>query len=148
EDYLRYRVRSVEYMGEGFRAARIPIVEPPGGHAIFVDARAMLTHIPPGQLPAQSLACAFYREGGIRTVEVGTVMFGHTDAATGEQVPAPQDLLRLALPRRVYTQSHVDYVAEVAARVATHRDRLTGYRIVAEPATLRHFTATFEPIAG
>ncbi len=145
EDYLRYRVRSVEYMGEGFRAAGIPIVEPPGGHAIFVDARALLPHIPPGRLPAQSLACALYVEGGIRTVEVGTVMFGHT-APSGEQLPAEHDLLRLALPRRVYTQSHVDYVVEVAAAVAGERERLRGYRIVEEPAALRHFTARFEPV--
>jgi tyrosine phenol-lyase len=136
EDYLRYRVRSVEYMGEGFRQAAIPIVEPPGGHAIFVDARALLPHIPPAALPAQSLACALYLEGGIRTVEVGTVMFGPM---------AEQDLLRLALPRRVYTQSHVDYVVEVAAAVAADRARLGGYRIVEEPAALRHFTARFEP---
>jgi tyrosine phenol-lyase len=137
EDYLRYRVRSVEYMGEGFRSAGVPIVEPPGGHAVFVDARAMLPHIPPAHLPAQSLACAFYLEGGIRTVEVGTVMFGPG---------AEHDLLRLALPRRVYTQSHVDYVVEVAAAVAAGRDRLGGYRIVEEPAALRHFTARFEPL--
>ena len=137
EDYLRYRVRSVEYMGEGFRSAGIPIVEPPGGHAIFVDARALLPHVPPEQLPAQSLACAFYLEGGIRTVEVGTVMFGPA---------AEHDLLRLALPRRVYTQSHVDYVVEVAAAVAADRDRLGGYRIVEEPAALRHFTARFAPV--
>jgi tyrosine phenol-lyase len=147
EDYLRYRIRSIEYMGEGFRAAGIPIVEPPGGHAIFVDARGLLPHVPPSLLPAQSLACALYAAGGIRSVEVGTVMFGHTDPATGEQVPAPQDLLRLALPRRVYTQSHVDYVVEVAAAVARDRDHLGGYRIVDEPSRLRHFSARFEPVA-
>lgn len=137
EDYLQYRVRSVEYMGEGFRRDGIPIVEPPGGHAIFVDARALLPHVPPAQLPAQSLACALYLEGGIRTVEVGTVMFGPA---------AEHDLLRLALPRRVYTQSHVDYVVEVAGAVAAERDRLGGYRIVEEPSALRHFTARFEPL--
>jgi tyrosine phenol-lyase len=148
EDYLRYRVRSVEYMGEGFREAGVPIVEPPGGHAIFVDARAMLPHIPAPLLPAQSLACALYVAGGIRSVEVGTVMFGHTDGVTGEQVPAAQDLLRLALPRRVYTQSHVDYVIEVVAAVAAQRERLGGYRIVEEPGALRHFSARFAPVGG
>ncbi|MGA8015038.1 MAG: tryptophanase [Candidatus Dormiibacterota bacterium] len=146
EDYLRYRVRSIEYMGEGFRAAGIPIVEPPGGHAIFVDARALLPHVSPSLLPAQSLACALYVTGGIRSVEVGTVMFGHTDPSTGAQVPAAQDLLRLALPRRVYTQSHVDYVIEVAGAVASRRDSLSGYRIVEEPSALRHFTARFAPV--
>ena len=145
EDYLRYRVRSVEYLGEGLRAAGVPIVEPPGGHAIFIDARSFLPHIPPSRLPGQSLACALYLEGGIRSVEVGTVMFGHTDPASGEQVPAPQDLLRLALPRRVYTQSHVDYVIEVAAAVAADKETLRGYRIVEEPSALRHFTARFAP---
>lgn len=137
EDYLQYRVRSVEYMGEGFRRDGIPIVEPPGGHAIFVDARALLPHVPPAQLPAQSLACALYLEGGIRTVEVGTVMFGPA---------AEHDLLRLALPRRVYTQSHVDYVIEVVQRLAAKRDTLGGYRIVSEPPALRHFSAVFEPL--
>ncbi|HXZ99927.1 MAG TPA: tryptophanase [Candidatus Binatia bacterium] len=146
EDYLRYRLRSVEYLGEGFRSAGIPIVEPPGGHAIFVDARAMLPHVPPSRLPGQSLACALYSEGGVRSVEVGTVMFGRTDPVTGDQVPAAMDLLRLALPRRVYTQSHVDYVIEVAGHVAERRDRLGGYRIVGEPSALRHFSATYQPV--
>ncbi len=145
EDYLRYRLRSVEYLGNGIRSAGLPIVEPPGGHAVFIDAGAALPHIPPELLPGQALACAFYIEGGIRTVEVGTVMFGRTDPATGLQVPAGHDLLRLALPRRVYTQSHVDYVVEIAARIAEERDALRGYRIAWEPTALRHFTARFEP---
>ena len=146
EDYLRYRLRSAEYLGEGIRNADVPIVEPPGGHAVYVDARAALPHIPPSDLPGQAFSCALYLEGGVRTVEIGTVMFGHTDPATGRQVPGEHDLVRLALPRRVYTQSHVDYVIEVVERLARKRDSLTGYRIVSEPPALRHFSATFEPL--
>ncbi len=146
EDYLRYRLRSAEYLGDGIRAAGIPIVEPPGGHAVYVDARAALTHIPPEELPGQALSCALYLEGGVRTVEVGTVMFGHTDPESGRQVPGEHDLVRLALPRRVYTQSHVDYVIEVVQRVAQKRDTLTGFRIASEPPALRHFSAVFEPL--
>jgi tyrosine phenol-lyase len=146
EDYLRYRLRSAEYLGDGIRQVGIPIVEPPGGHAVYVDARAALAHIPPGDLPGQAFSCALYLEGGVRTVEIGTVMFGHTDTATGQQVPGEHDLVRLALPRRVYTQSHVDYVIEVAGRVARNRGSLSGFRIVAEPPALRHFSAVFEPL--
>ena len=146
EDYLRYRLRSAEYLGEGIRKAGIPIVEPPGGHAVYVDARAALPHIPPEELPGQAFSCALYLEGGVRTVEIGTVMFGHTDDATGRQVPGEHDLVRLALPRRVYTQSHVDYVIEVVEALARKRSSMRGYRIVSEPPALRHFTATFEPL--
>jgi tyrosine phenol-lyase len=147
EDYLRYRLRSAEYLGEGIRRAGVPIVEPPGGHAVYVDARAALPHIAPENLPGQAFSCALYLEGGVRTVEIGTVMFGHTDPETGRQVPGEHDLVRLALPRRVYTQSHVDYVIEVVEKVARNRDSLCGYRVVTEPPALRHFSATFEPIA-
>ena len=146
EDYLRYRLRSAEYLGDGIRNAGIPIVEPPGGHAVYIDARAMLPHVPPDLLPGQALSCALYVEGGVRSIEVGTVMFGHTDPKTGKQVPADKDLVRLALPRRVYTQSHVDYVIEVAESLARNRAAIGGYRIVSEPAALRHFTAVFEPV--
>jgi len=146
EDYLRYRLRSAEYLGEGIRSAGIPIVEPPGGHAVYVDARGALPHIPPEELPGQAFSCALYLEGGVRTVEIGTVMFGHTDPASGRQVPGERDLVRLALPRRVYTQSHVDYVIEVVEAVARKRSSISGYRIVSEPRALRHFSATFEPI--
>jgi Tryptophanase len=146
EDYLRYRLRSAEYLGAGIRDAGIPIVEPPGGHAVYIDARAMLPHVPPELLPGQALSCALYVEGGVRSIEVGTVMFGRTDPQTGKQVPADKDLVRLALPRRVYTQSHVDYVIEVAQFLARNRAAIGGYRIVSEPAALRHFTAVFEPI--
>ena len=147
EDYLRYRLRSAEYLGEGIRRAGVPIVEPPGGHAVYVDARAALAHIAPENLPGQAFSCALYLEGGVRSVEIGTVMFGHTDPETGRQVPGEHDLVRLALPRRVYTQSHVDYVIEVVERVARTRESLRGYRVVSEPPALRHFSATFEPIA-
>jgi tyrosine phenol-lyase len=146
EDYLRYRLRSAEYLGAGLRKAGIPIVEPPGGHAVYIDARAMLTHVPADLLPGQALSCALYVEGGVRSVEVGTVMFGRTDPRTGRQVPADKDLVRLALPRRVYTQSHIDYVIEVAERLALNRASIRGFRIVAEQAALRHFTAKFAPI--
>jgi tyrosine phenol-lyase len=146
EDYLRYRLRSAEYLGDGIRNAGIPIVEPPGGHAVYIDARAMLRHIPPHLLPGQALSCALYVEGGVRTIEVGTVMFGHIDPKTGKQVAADKDLVRLALPRRVYTQSHIDYVIEVAESLARNRTAIGGYRIVSEPPALRHFTAVFEPV--
>ncbi len=146
EDYLRYRLRSAEYLGDGIRSAGIPIVEPPGGHAVYIDARAMLPHVPPDLLPGQALSCALYVEGGVRSIEVGTVMFGHTDPAIKKQVPADKDLVRLALPRRVYTQSHVDYVIEVAGHLARNRAAIRGYRIVSEPAALRHFTAVFAPV--
>ena len=146
EDYLRYRLRSAEYLGDGIRKAGIPIVEPPGGHAVYIDARAMLSHVPPDLLPGQALSCALYVEGGVRTIKVGTVMFGHRDPKTGKQVPADKDLVRLALPRRVYTQSHIDYVIEVAESLARNRAAIGGYRIVSEPAALRHFTAVFEPV--
>jgi tyrosine phenol-lyase len=146
EDYLRYRLRSAEYLGAGLRTAGIPIVEPPGGHAVYIDARAMLPHIPPELLPGQALSCALYIEGGVRSVEIGTVMFGRTHPKTGKQVAADKDLVRLALPRRVYTQSHVDYVIEVAGCLVQNRTSIRGYRIVSEPSALRHFSAVFAPV--
>ena len=114
---------------------------------MYIDARATLPHIPPEELPGQALSCALYLEGGVRTVEIGTVMFGRTDATTGRQVPADHDLVRLALPRRVYTQSHVDYVIEVAETMARQKSAICGYRIVSEPPALRHFSAVFEPLS-
>jgi tryptophanase len=148
EDYLHYRLRSVAYLGEKLTAAGIPIVEPPGGHAIYIDAKALLPHIPPLQYPGQALVGELYVTGGIRSCEIGSVMLGRRDLATGEETPAAMELVRLALPRRVYTQSHVDYVAEVAADVSGRRAGLRGMRIVEQPAVLRHFTARFEPLAG
>jgi len=142
-DYLRYRARSVEYLGEALEKAGVPVVVPFGGHAVFIDARAMLPHIDPLAYPGQALACALYLEGGIRSCEIGTVMFGlHPD---GTETPAALDLVRLAIPRRTYTQSHMDYVTEVVERVARRARDLPGMRIVSQPRQLRHFTARFEP---
>jgi tryptophanase len=144
EDYLRYRIRSTEYLGEALDAAGIPVVLPVGGHAVYIDARALLPHIPPLEYPGQALAVSLYLEGGIRCSEIGTVMFGrHPD---GTEEPAAMDLVRLAIPRRTYTQSHVDYVIEVCEHVAAHAGELRGLRIVEEPPALRHFTARFEPL--
>jgi tryptophanase len=144
-DYLRYRTRSTAYLGEGLQRAGIPIVEPVGGHAVYVDARSLLPQVPPLEYPGQSLVVALYEAGGVRGCEIGTVMFGRRP--DGSEVPAAMDLVRLAIPRRTYTQSHVDYVIEVCAEVAGRAGRLPGYRIVEEPAQLRHFTARFEPLA-
>jgi tryptophanase len=143
-DYLRYRIRSTAYLGDGLLAAGIPVVQPIGGHAVYLDARALLPHVPPLQYPGQSLAIALYETGGIRACEIGTVMFGRRP--DGSEHPAALDLVRLAIPRRTYTQSHIDYVIEVCAAVAARAGELGGYRIVDEPATLRHFTARFEPV--
>jgi tryptophanase len=144
EDYLRYRVRSTEYLGEALDRLGIPVVLPVGGHAVYIDARALLPHVPPLEYPGQALAVALYLEGGIRGCEIGTVMFGrHPD---GTEQPAAMDLVRLAIPRRTYTQSHVDYVIEVCEHVAGRADELRGYRIVEEPPALRHFTARFAPL--
>jgi tryptophanase len=143
EDYLRYRIRSVAYLGEALEAAGVPVVVPFGGHAVFLDARALLPHLDPLRYPGQVLACALYEEGGIRSCEIGTVMFGR--GADGEERPAPMDLVRLAIPRRTYTQSHIDYVIEVVTRVAARAGALPGLRIVAQPRQLRHFTARFAP---
>jgi tryptophanase len=144
EDYLRYRIRSTAYLGEALDAAGIPVVLPVGGHAVYIDARALLPHIPPLEYPGQALAVALYLEGGIRGCEIGTVMFGRRPDGTEE--PALMDLVRLAIPRRTYTQSHVDYVIEVCRHVAANADDLRGLRIVEEPPALRHFTARFEPL--
>jgi tyrosine phenol-lyase len=146
EDYLTYRIRSTEYLGEKLIAGGVPIVEPPGGHAIYIDAAAFLPQIPPLELPGQALVAELYRAAGVRAVEVGTVMFGRRDPETGEESPAPMELVRLAIPRRVYTQSHVDYVAEVVLEVASRKAELRGFRIVEQAPTLRHFTATFAPL--
>ena len=144
EGYLRYRIRSIEYLGEKLIAAGVPIVRPTGGHAIYIDARTMLPHIPDLQYPAWSLNNALYLLGGVRGVEVGTVMFGKQP--DGREVPAALDLVRLAFPRRVYTQSHVDYLAEVILGVYAQRDRLPGYRITWQAPVLRHFTVRLQPV--
>ncbi len=146
EDYLRYRIRSVSYLGEFLTGAGIPIVQPPGGHAIYIDAKTMLPHIPPAEFPAWALSLVMYLEGGIRSVEIGSVMFGHQP--DGSEKPAANELVRLALPRRVYTQSHVDYIAEVLTHVSKLRERIRGVKIVEAPPVLRHFTAKLEPAHG
>ena len=144
DDYLRYRVRSTAYLGEALVEAGVPCVQPIGGHAVYLDAAGLLPHIPALEYPGQALACALYREGGIRGCEIGTVMFGqHPD---GTETAAPMELVRLAIPRRVYTQSHIDYVIEVIRWVAERASDLRGMRIVEQPSALRHFTARFEPI--
>ncbi len=143
EDYLRYRIRSTEYLAQALEQSGVPLVLPPGGHAVYIDARAMLPHVPPLRYPGQSLSVALYAAGGIRACEIGTVMFGrHPD---GSETPAAMDLVRMAIPRRTYTQSHVDYVIEVVREVAARANELPGYRIVWEPRALRHFSAKFEP---
>jgi len=147
ESYLQYRIRSTEYLAEKCRDAGVPLVWPPGGHAVYLDAKALLPHIPQSEYPAQSLAIELYRDGGVRGVEIGSVMFGvvHED---GTEDPAPMELVRLAIPRRTYTQSHIDFVAEVVLSVAERASSLPGYRIVEQAPWLRHFTAQFEPVGG
>jgi tryptophanase len=146
EDYLRYRIRSTEYVVEKLDKLGVPVFKPAGGHAVYLDAKAFLPHVPPEQYPGQALACALYLAGGIRSCEIGSVMFGRTDPATGAFQPAMLELVRLAIPRRVYTQSHMDYVVECIAEVFAQRESIRGVRIVKEPPMLRHFTATFEPV--
>jgi len=145
EEYLKYRLRSTAYLAEKAEQAGVPVVQPPGGHAVYLDARVLLPHVPPAQYPAQALAVELYRVGGVRGVEIGSVMFGKR-LPDGGETPAALELVRLAVPRRTYTQSHIDYVAEVIAEVARRKDRLRGYRIVEQAPWLRHFTARFEPI--
>ena len=143
-DYLRYRIRSTAYLGDALVKSGIPVLQPIGGHAVYLNARALLPHVPPLQYPGQAVAVALYEAGGVRGCEIGTVMFGrHPD---GSETPAAMDLVRLAIPRRTYTQSHIDYVIEVCQHVAEKAPELRGYRIASEPAQLRHFTARFEPL--
>jgi len=137
EDYLRYRIASTAYLGNHIAAQGVPIVQPPGGHAVYLDARAFLPHIPPEQFPGVALAAELYLEGGIRSVEIGTLMFG---------AAAKMDLVRLAIPRRVYTQSHIDYVVEVILEVWKKRERIQGLKLSYEAPFLRHFTARLEPV--
>ena len=146
EEYLRYRVRSTAYLAEKVLAAGVPIIQPPGGHAVYLDAAALLPHIPPHEYPGQALAAELYLDGGVRGVEMGSVMFA-TRHEDGTETPAPMELVRLAVPRRTYTQSHIDYVAEVMIDVAQRAEHLRGFRIVEQAPWLRHFTCRFEPIA-
>ena len=147
-DYLRYRIGSTAYFGRHLSEIGYPIVQPPGGHAIYVDAATLLPHIPSRNFPGQALLRELYVSGGIRAVEVGSVMFGKTDPTTGEEISAAMELVRLAVPRRVYTQSHIDYVIEVMAEVYQRRDRIRGLKMVWQASSLRHFTARFEEASG
>jgi tryptophanase len=144
EDYLRYRTRVNEYIVERLAAVGVPVVQPAGGHAVFLDAKVMLPHIAPLAFPGQALATALYEEAGVRSCEIGSVMFGRRP--DGSETPAAMELVRLAMPRRVYTQSHADYVIEAVCAVYERREKLRGLRIIWEPRALRHFTAKFEPL--
>ena len=146
EDYLKYRIRSVAYLGKHISSIGAPIFQPPGGHAIYIDAKAFLPHIPPHQYPGQALACELYLCGGIRSCEIGSVMFGKTEPESGKFEPARLEMVRLAIPRRVYTKSHIDYVVECIESVFKKREMLKGLRIIYEPPVLRHFTAQFKPL--
>ncbi len=144
-EYLRYRIRSTAYLGDALTTAGVPVVRPTGGHALYIDARSLLPHVMPLQYPGQALTVALYETGGIRACEIGTVMFGRQP--DGTEHPARLDLVRLAIPRRTYTQSHIDYVIEVCTEVASRAPQLHGYRIITEPKSLRHFTARFAPLS-
>jgi tryptophanase len=146
ENYLEYRIKSVEYLGNKIVDAGVPIIEPPGGHAIYIDARRFLPNIAPDKYPGQAIVCELYLEGGVRAVEIGSVMFGKYDEK-GKLIPAMMELVRLAIPRRVYTQSHIDYLIEIIIEVYNNRDKLKGYEITYEAPILRHFTAKFKPLS-
>jgi tyrosine phenol-lyase len=146
EDYLLYRITSTTYLGDHVSRAGVPIVQPPGGHAVYLDAAAFFPHIPALELPGQALVVELYREAGIRAVEIGTVMFGRRDPTTGAEIAAAMELVRLAIPRRVYTQSHVDYVVEAILNIWERRSEVRGYRMVEQAPALRHFTARFEAL--
>ncbi len=145
-EYLEYRIGQTEYFGNGLLEHEVPIIEPPGGHAIYIDAGQMLPHIPRENFPGQALSIELYLEGGIRGVELGSVAFAYEDPKTGEMIHPPLEMVRLAIPRRVYTQAHIDYVIEIVGRILEKRDSLPGYRFTYAPKLLRHFTARFEPI--
>lgn len=144
-DYLHYRIRSTAYLGDRLHVMGIPLLRPIGGHAVYIDARSFYSHIPVDQYPGQALVCELYKAGGIRSVEIGSVMFGKYDE-NGKLIPAPMDLVRLAIPRRVYTQSHIEFVIEVFETLLKNKDQVRGYRITHEPLFLRHFTCHFEQI--
>ncbi|MBN2410168.1 tryptophanase [candidate division KSB1 bacterium] len=144
EDYLRYRIASTQYLGRHISEAGVPIVQPPGGHAVYIDAKAMLPHIPVDRYPGQALSIELYLHAGIRSVEIGSVMFARKDPKTGSDIPAPMELVRLAIPRRVYTQSHIDFVVEAILEVYARKDKIRGVKIVQQAPFLRHFTAKFK----
>jgi tyrosine phenol-lyase len=146
-EYLEYRIASTAYLADSIAAAGVPIVQPPGGHAVYIDARAFLPHVPPAQFPGSALAVELYLEGGIRCFEIGTLIFGRPDPVTGVEQPAPMDLVRLALPRRVYTQSHIEYVIETVLTVWRRREGIRGFELTYQAARLRHFTAQLRRLA-
>ncbi|RMH14327.1 MAG: tryptophanase, partial [Gammaproteobacteria bacterium] len=146
-DYLNYRIHSTAYLGKKLIEMGIPVIRPVGGHAVYVDAREFYPHIPVEEYPGQALACELYLKGGIRCCEIGSVMFGKYDE-NGKLVPAPMELVRLAIPRRVYTQSHIDYVVETFEMLLAGKDQVRGFRITYEPPFLRHFTARFERVGA
>jgi tryptophanase len=145
ESYLQYRIRSIEYLTEKLVAAGVPVMQPAGGHAVYIDAKSMLPHIPPQQYPGQALVGALYLEGGVRGVEIGSLMFGKYNEK-GKLIPAIMELVRLAIPRRVYTQSHIDYVAEVIIEVNKNREKIKGLEIEYEAPALRHFTVKMKEV--
>lgn len=145
EHYLQYRIRSIEYLTNKLIAAAVPVMQPAGGHAVYIDAKEFLQHIPVEQYPGQALVCTLYIEGGIRSVEIGSLMFGKYDS-NHKLVPSQMELVRLAIPRRVYTQSHIDYVAEVIIEVFKNRSAIKGLEVIEETPLLRHFTAKLKPI--
>ena len=143
-DYLKYRIRSTEYLGEKLKALGVPVMWPVGGHAVYIDAKKLYPHIPVEQYPGQALVCELYLKGGIRTVEIGSVMFGKYNSDK-KLIPAKMELVRLAIPRRVYTQSHIEYVIEVFEKILSGKEKTSGFEIIEEPEFLRHFTAKFQP---
>lgn len=145
ESYLHYRINSTKSLGDKLLNLGVPIIQPAGGHAIYVDAKGFLPHIPPEEFPGQSVVVELYKVGGIRAVEIGSIMFGKYDK-NGKTIPADMELVRLAIPRRVYTQSHIDYIAEVFEEIRENKNKIKGYKIIEEPKFLRHFTAKFKPI--
>jgi len=146
ESYLNYRIASTKYLGDRLVKMGVPIIQPPGGHAIYVDAKGLLPHVPVDQYPGQALVAELYKVGGIRAVEIGSVMFGKYDVK-GELIPADMELVRLAIPRRVYTQSHIDFVLEVFTEIVKNKNKIKGVKIVWAPKFLKHFTAKFAPIS-
>jgi tryptophanase len=146
EAYLDYRLKQTAYLGERILEVGVPIIQPPGGHAIYLDAGTLFKHIPQSEYPGQALAAALYLEGGIRSVEIGSVMFAHKNPESGEMVYPKLELVRLAIPRRVYTQSHLDYVVDILKKIRDNKISYRGYKITYEPELLRHFTARFEPL--
>ncbi|PCJ19767.1 MAG: tyrosine phenol-lyase [Candidatus Cloacimonadota bacterium] len=146
EDYLEYRIRSTAFLGEKIKKIGIPIIDPPGGHAVYIDAKALYPHIPPLEYPGQALACELYIEAGVRGVEIGSVMFGYIDKETGEEVPSKMELVRLAIPRRTYTQSQIEYVIEAIENVYKRRTEAKGLKMTYQASALRHFSAHFEPL--